>query len=332
MPKNNFGAGITGLGRCLPKNKVSNETLARGLGVSSQWIHQRSGIEARHFVSAKEPASKISVMSSRQALRRARVKAGDIDLIIGCTTSGDYLFPALAAKVQHLLGAKKAGAFDLSASASSFAIALGLARDRIANDPSVKHVLVFGTAVQSPYIDWKNPSLAAILGDGSAAAVISKVPKNYGILSSEVLCRGENFDAARLRAGGSSHPFCPGHAGLKYQSIEMDGVKMGREFIKTQPRMIAKALRKAKLRIGEVDLFIFHQANLRLIQMLMQRLKLPMSKTYTSFEQAGNTAEASVPFALCEAWEKGLIRKGSLVVVSAIGAGCILATTVLRWS
>lgn len=331
MPTADFGAGVTGLGKCIPSRRITTEFLAKKLGITPDWILNRTGIQSRYFVGEKETASLISAKSAGQALRRAGVKSDALQLIIGCTTSGDYVFPALASKVQHLLKAEHAGAFDLSASASSFSVALQIAADRLGCDPLAKNILIVGTAVQSPYIHWKSRELAVLLGDASAAVVVSRLPKGYGILASATISHGSIYDAARLRGGGSRFPMRPDNVGRSLQYIEMNGVLMGREFLKHQPVMIQNALTRSGLKTSDVRLFLFHQANLRLIQILMERMKLPMDKTFTTVERLGNTAEASLPISLCEAHEKGLIKRGDIVVMSGVGAGCILSVTVMKW-
>ena len=310
------GIGITGLGKSLPKNQCTNDDLAKRLKVTPEWIYGRTGVKTRHFINGHETASSLSADAAKQAMKRARVKSSELGLVIGCTSSGDYLFPPMACKVQDLLGASKAGAFDLSASSLGFQVGLNVAADRLHSEPHLKHIVVMATAIQSPYINWKDPKISGLLGDGCAAAVISKVPKGYGLLSSHLVSRGKIFEAATLKEGGT---------------IEMDGVIMGREFLKNQPAIIQEALKKAGLKIKDVDLFIFHQANNRLIQFLMERMKLPMSKTYTNAERYGNTADASTLLALCEAWEHKKIKRGDIVVLSGVGAGCLLGAVVMKW-
>jgi len=317
MSGHKFGVGITGLGKGIPKKRVTTEALAKRLRVNPKVILERTGIQSRFFVDGEETASGISVKAAKQALERSGIQADSINLVIGCTSSGDYIFPATACKIQNLLGAHRAGAFDLSASAAGFPIALGLARDRLACDPSAEHVLVFGTAVQSPYLNWSDPKISPLLGDGAGAAVLSRIPKGYGILACDTQSKGEAYEAARLKGGRFK--------------IEMDGVTMGKEFLKGQPEIINRVLKKAGVSLNKVDLFIFHQANLRLIHFLMDRMKLSRSKTFTNVEHMGNTADASIPLALCEAVEQKRIKRGDWVVLSALGAGCLLSATALRW-
>lgn len=331
MPERASGVGIIGVGKYIPKHVVTNADAARRLGVTPEWIAERTGITNRYVVGAGETASSMSVSAAQEALRCAGIVAGDVDLIICCTFSGDYVFPAMAARVQDLLGATRAGAFDVVANCTGFQIGVSIAADRLRSDATLQHVLVIGTAVQSPYIGWKDPESSMFFGDGAGAAVVSRVPDDYGVLASAVTCNGSVFDAVRLRGGGSSHPIRPEnvHEGLQY--YEMNGMETWKQLITHQPKAIQRALEKAGLTTDDVDCFILHQANLRLIQYLMAKMKLPMSKTYTNVERIGNTADASMAIALCEAVENGVIQRGHIVVLSGVGAGYIFGATVLRW-
>lgn len=331
MSKLATGVGIIGVGKYIPKGVVTNTDAAQRLGVTPEWIVERTGITNRHVVGDGETASAMSASAARAALTNAGIAAEDINLIICCTFSGDYRFPALAAKVQELLGAHRAGAFDIVANCTGFQIGICVAADRLHSDAALQHVLVIGTALQSPYIGWKDAESSMFFGDGAGAAVVARVLEGYGVLASEISCNGSVFDAVRLRGGGSSYPMRPEniHQGLQY--YEMNGMETWKQLITHQPKAIKRALEKAGLTIGDVDCFIFHQANLRLIQYLMAKMKLPMSKTYTNVERIGNTADASMAIALCEAAENGVIQRGHIVVLSGVGAGFIFGATVLRW-
>lgn len=327
----NSGVGITGLGKYIPRNVVTNEEVSRRLKISPEWIIERTGIKTRYFVSEGETASGISAIAAGQAIERAGIKAEDLGLIIGCTFSGDYKFPAMACKVQDLLGARHAGAFDVLANCTAFQIGIGLAADRLRCDPALNHILVVGTAVQSPYLNWGSPEASMFFGDGAGAAVLSRVPEGYGVLASDIFCNASVFDAVRIRGGGSSHPMRPENVNDGLQYYEMDGIETWKQVIKYQPMAVRRVLDKIGATVKDVDLFIFHQANLRLIQYLMGKMKLPMSKTYTNVERIGNTADASLAITLCEAVEQGLVKRGSMIVVSGVGAGFIFGATALKW-
>ena len=163
------GVGITGVGKYIPKRLLTTEEVAKRCNSTYEWIMERTGIETRYFVENGDTASGISSQAAEVALERAGISAQDLDLIIGCTFSGDYRFPAMAAKVQDLLGARKAGAFDVLANCTGFQIGLTIAADRMKCDPALNHALVLGTAVQSPYLNWNDPETSMFFGDGAGA-------------------------------------------------------------------------------------------------------------------------------------------------------------------
>ena len=331
MQRFNDGIGVVAVGKCIPGKLMTTDEVARRCNSTSRWIMERTGIETRYFVEDGDTASGISSQAAEQALGRAGISAQDLDLIIGCTFSGDYRFPAMAAKVQDLLGARKAGAFDVLANCTGFQIGLTIAADRIKCDPALNYVLVLGTAVQSPYLNWGDPETSMFFGDGAGAAIVSRVPAGYGLLSTQINCNGRVYDAVRLRGGGSSHPLTADNINDGLQFYEMDGMETWKQLIQYQPVAIEQALAKAGLAVKDVNMFIFHQANLKLIQYLMGKMKLPMSKTYTNVERLGNTADASLSLALCEAVEENRIKRDDIVVVSGVGAGYIFGASVFRW-
>lgn len=331
MTNKEFGVGITGVGKYIPKRLMTTAEVAKRCNTDIQWILDRTGIQTRYFVENGDTASGISASAAEQAMEQAAIGPGDLDLIIGCTFSGDYRFPAMAVKVQDLLGARKAGAFDVLANCTGFQVGITLAADRVRCDPMIHHVLVLGTAVQSPFLNWIDPETSMFFGDGAGAAIVSRVPAGYGLLSTQLNCNGRVYDAVRLRGGGSSHPLTAENINEGLQYYEMDGMETWKQLVQHQPVVIEQALSKAGLSVADVDMFIFHQANLKLIQYLMGKMKLPMSKTYTNVERLGNTADASLALALCEAVEAGNIKHDNIVVISGVGAGYIFGASVLKW-
>lgn len=327
----NEGIGVVAVGKYVPGKLMTTDEVARRCNSTPRWIMERTGIETRYFVESGDTASGISSQAAEQALERAGISAQDLDLIIGCTFSGDYRFPAMAAKVQDLLGARKAGAFDVLANCTGFQIGLTIAADRMKCDPTLNFVLVLGTAVQSPYLNWSDPETSMFFGDGAGAAIVSRVPAGYGLLSTQINCNGRVYDAVRLRGGGSSHPLTADNINDGLQFYEMDGMETWKQLIQYQPVAIEQALAKAGLAVKDVNMFIFHQANLKLIEYLMGKMKLPMSKTYTNVDRLGNTADASLSLALCEAVEENRIKRDDIVVVSGVGAGYIFGASVFRW-
>lgn len=326
-----YGVGIVGNGHYVPDNLVSNEMLEQWTGTSAELIESRTGIKSRFIVNEDETASSMSIKAANNALAKSGILPEDIDLILVCSFTGDYVFPAMACKIQELLGAKNAGAFDLMANCTSFQVGLAVASDRMKVDPSIKNTLVIGTALQSRYINWSDPQSAIYFGDGAGAVVLSQVEGGYGILSSEIMSNGKAFEAVRMRGGGSSYPLKEDNVSQGLQYYELNGLEVWKQVIQFQPKTIEKSLNKIFKKINDVDFFIFHQANLRLIEFLMGKMKLPMDKTYTNVQRIGNTADASMAIALSEALDHRLIKGDDIVVVSGVGAGFIFGSTVIKW-
>jgi 3-oxoacyl-[acyl-carrier-protein] synthase-3 len=250
--------------------------------------------------------------------------------VVGCTYSGDYVFPAMACRVAGLIGANRAGAFDLLANCTGFQVGISVAADWMRQDPAVEYGLVVGTAVQSPYIDWRDTE-SIYFGDGAGAAILGRVPPGFGILARDLFTNPTVFDSVRLRGGGSSHPMRPENVDQHLQYYEMNGMEVWKQVVQYQPRVIRGALAKIGLSIDDVDFFIFHQASLRLIEYLMAKMHHPMSKTYTNVSEIGNTADASLALALAGAVREERIKRGDIVVISGVGAGFTFGATDLRW-
>jgi 3-oxoacyl-[acyl-carrier-protein] synthase-3 len=332
MSKNvRAGVSVLGVGRYVPRKVITNKLLEEWTGVPAQTIINNTGIETRYVVEDHETASGMSAITAKQAIEMAGIEAGQIGLIIGCSFTGDYVYPAMACKVQDLINAKNAGAFDLMANCTGFQVGLSVASDRMASDPGIEYGLVIGTALQSRYINWHDPNTAIYFGDGAGAAVLGRVPSGYGVLSSEVFTNGKVFDAVRMRGGGSSYPLRSENINEGLQYYEMNGMEVWKQVIQYQPLVIRRSLEKIGMKVEDVDFFIFHQANLRLIEYLMAKMKQPMRKTYNNVAEIGNTADASMAIALCDAVRAGLLKRDYLVVITGVGAGFTFGSTVIRW-
>jgi 3-oxoacyl-[acyl-carrier-protein] synthase III len=325
------GVGVLGVGRYVPSRVITNAEIEAQSSVSADDIVAKTGIVTRHVVADDETASGISALAARDALAMAEVGAEQLGLIVGCTFSGDYIYPAMACKVQDLLGARNAGSFDVMANCTGFQVGLSVAADRMYADPAVEYSLVLGTAIQSRYIDWSDPGTAFYFGDGAGAAVLGSVPAGYGVLATEVFTNGRVYEAVRLRGGGSSHPLRRDNIDAGLQYYEMNGLEVWKQVVQFQPTVVRRVVEKIGCTVQDVDFFIFHQANLRLIEYLMAKMKQPMDKTYTNVADIGNTADASLAITLCDAVRAGRIGRDALVVISGVGAGFTFGATALRW-
>ena len=217
------------------------------------------------------------------------------------------------------------------ANCTGFQVGLGVASDRMKLDSTIKYTLLIGAALQSRFIDWTDGSSSIYFGDGFGAAILGQVPFGYGILSNTIWTNGNVFDSVRLRGGGSSFPLRESNINNKLQYYELDGKEVWKQVVQYQPKIINQSLEKIGKNINDVDFFIFHQANLRLIEFMMKRIKKPMSQTFTNIEKYGNTADASQAIALCDSYNAGKMKKDDLVVISGVGAGFIFGSTVIRW-
>ena len=323
--------GITGVGKYIPPQLITNERIEELSGIKAATIVEKTGIETRYIVAEGQHASEISAHAARQALAMAGIEPRQLGMIICCTFSGDYVYPAMACKVQEILGARNAGSFDLLANCTGFQIGLGLAADRMRYDAGVGYSLVIGSAIQSRFINWHDPDIAMYFGDGAGAAVLAPVPQGYGVLANEVFSNPKAYDSVRLRGGGSSYPLRPENIDQGLQYYEMDGLEVWKQLVQYQPKVIRKALDKIGKSVADVDFFIFHQANLRLIEYLMAKMRQPMHKTFTNVARIGNTADASLAIALCEAVEADRIKRDDLLVISGVGAGFSFGASVVRW-
>mgnify|MGYP000332431276 CR=1 FL=1 len=326
-----YGVGIGGVGKYLPEDIITNKQIEESTGLDAATIAEKTGILERRKVKEDQVASEISVIAAQDAIAMEGISPEELGLIITCTFTGDYIYPAVSCKIQELLGAKNAGAFDLLANCTGFQVGLGVASDRILVDPSIEYVLVLGTALQSRFINWSDPNSAIYFGDGVGAAILKKVPAGYGILSNHVFSNGKVFDSVRLRGGGSSFPLRKENIEQGLQYYQMDGMEVWKQVVQYQPRAIRVSLEKINKTVEDVDFFIFHQANLRLIEYLMGKMRQPMQKTYTNVEKYGNTADASQAITLCDAVQQKLIKRGDLVVISGVGAGFTFGSTVMRY-
>lgn len=325
------GVGVLGVGRYVPTRRVGNDEVAKWTGVSAATIEEKTGVMFRHLAAEDETASGMAAVAARQALSMARVDPGQLGLIVACTFTGDYVYPALACRLQQLISAKNAGSFDLMANCTGFQVGLDVVASRMMVDQTIEHALVVGVALQSRFINWQDPNSAIYFGDGASAAVLGRVPTGYGLLATDVYSNPAAFESVRMRGGGSSFPLRAENVSLGLQYFEIDGLEVWKQVVRHQPRSIRQALGKIGMTTDDVDLFIFHQANLRLIEYLMAKMRKPMSQTHTNVADVGNTADASIGLALCDAVRAGAVKRDDIVVVSGVGAGFTFGTSVMRW-
>lgn len=324
--------GILGVGHHLPATVQDNASLCQTLPVTPEWIVEKTGIEQRRIAAPDDTAWGFSVAAAREALTMAGIAPEQLGLIVCCTFSGDYQFPPLSAKVQQQLGAPHAQIFDLQANCSGFVAGLTVASDRLRVDPSVGYALVIGVELCTRYIDRHDASTAVYLSDGAGAAVLGPVAAGEGIMASAFHTDSSNFEAVRLRGGGSAFPNNGRPFDAAVDLMEMNGIATWKQAITHLPPTIRRACEKAQLPLSSIDFFVFHQANLRLIEYLVRKMGFTMAQTFTNVATVGNSGSASLAIALSEAVRGGHLRRGSRVVLAGVGAGFNFAASVWHWT
>jgi len=327
--------GILGTGRALGSRIHTNEELCRTTlrDVSPAWIVEKTGIRQRYIVTDEETSSTLSMEASRQALANANVAAEQIGMVVVSTFSGDYLFPAASARLHRDLGLKGGQFYDLQANCSGFVSALTAVSDRMLRDPSVGHALVVGAEVLSPFVDYADVETAIFFSDGAGAAVLGPVQEGRGVQASAFHADTSNVETVRLRGGGSRFPYAaradPAEPGPRW--MEMNGLATWKQAVTHLPGTIRRACDAAGWAPDDVDLFVFHQANLQIISYVMAKMRIPMSRTYTNVEEIGNAGAASIPIALADAAAAGLLSTGSRLVLAGVGAGFTFGATCWIW-
>lgn len=323
--------GIIGLGTYVPENVMTNFDFEKIIDTSDEWIRTRTGIEERRFASADQATSDLGAEAAKIALEKAGLSAEDIDMIILATTTPDYPIQSTACVVQELIGAVNAGAVDVNAACSGFVYALTMAKALIASGMN-KKVLVIGAEVLSKCVDMQDRNTCVLFGDGAAAAVVAEVEEGYGILSQFLGAEADVKGALRTPAGGTRKPLSQEVLDERSNFLQMKGQDVFKFAVKALPKATLEALNGAGLKAENIDMVFPHQANVRIIEAASKRLEIPMNKFYLNLNKFGNTSSASIGLALGEALEKGLVKKGDIVVLTGFGAGLTYASMIIKWS
>lgn len=328
-------AHIVGWGKYVPERVVTNGELSRTVDTSDEWIRTRTGISERRVAGDGETTSSMATQAAWRALEAAGLSPGQIDLIIVATATPDYAFPATACLVQDALGARKAAAFDLSAGCTGFVYALGVAVDMVAardGPGETPTALVIGAETLSRITDWSDRSTCVLFGDGAGAVVLQANGAPGGVLSTFLGADGSGGDLLYLPAGGSQEPASHRTVSERLHYLRMRGREVFRFAARAMPEAAHRVLDQAGLSPADLALLVPHQANQRILEAATKLLGLPPEKVYSNLERYGNTSAASIPIALCEAVEEGLIQRGDVVVCVGFGAGLTWGATALRWS
>ena len=325
------GSTIAGIGHYVPERVLTNAELERLIDTTDEWIVTRTGIRERRVAADDQASSDLGLEAAREAMADAGVRAEDLDLIIVGTATPDMLFPATACVLQDRLGAKRAGAFDLSAACSSWVYGVAVAHGYVSSGLA-ETVLVVGAETLSKITNWKDRSTCVLFGDSAGAVVVRPSEPGQGFLSFYLGADGGGAALISQPAGGSRLPASYETVERAQHTLHMNGREVYKFAVRIIPRAIEEAVSRAGLTLADVDLFIPHQANIRIIDAAAERLGQPREKFFVNVERYGNTSSASVPVALYEAVRAGLIHRGDLAVLVAFGGGLTWGSTALRWT
>jgi 3-oxoacyl-[acyl-carrier-protein] synthase III len=345
---------IAGMGFYVPEQVVTNNDLLKYMDTSDEWIQERTGIKERRYAKRTgETTATMGIEAAKIAIERAGTTAQDIDFIIFATISPDYYFPGCGVLVQRALKMKEIGALDVRDQCSGFVYALSVA-DQYIRSGMYKNILLIASEKHSFGLDFstRGRNVTVIFGDGAAAVILQpEDDSTKGILSTHLHCDGESAEILAMFNPGTHAnywvdeklaDFEDAEVGKQFMSHEMiekaqlfpnmDGPSVFKKAIVKFPEVIMEALQKNGYSTSDLNLLVPHQANLRISQFVQQKLQLRDDQVYNNIQYYGNTTAASIPIALCEAWEKGLVKSGDLVCLAAFGSGFTWASALIRWS
>jgi 3-oxoacyl-[acyl-carrier-protein] synthase-3 len=343
---------ISGIGMYVPTNVVTNNDLTKVMDTSDDWIQERTGIKERHYAKRfEDTTTTMAVEAAKIAMQRASVTANDIDFIIFATLSPDYYFPGCGVLAQRLLGIAEIGALDIRNQCSGFIYALSVA-DQFIKTGMYKNILVMASETHSYGLDFstRGRNVSVIFGDGAGAVVLQPTNEDRGILSTHLHSDGNDAEllsmmnpgfhvgrfVAEKKPSAPQHPY--GGLFITKELIEkediypyMDGQAVFKKAIIKFPEVIMEALTANGYQTSDIHLLIPHQANLRISRMVQQKLNLRDDQVYNNIQKYGNTTAASVPIALCEAWENGKVKENDLICLAAFGSGFTWGSALLKW-
>lgn len=326
-------AKITGTGSFVPEKVLTNEDLSRMLGEDiNGFVSQVVGIHERHICGENESTADLATEAAKRALGAADVRPEDLNLIILATDTPEYMSPATSVVVQHRLGARNAGTFDLNCACAGFVTALDTASKFIIADDSYKNILVIGAYAMSKYLDWKDKKTATIFADGAGAVVLEASQDGPGLLASKLIADGSFHKHMGIFAGGTHMPITEDvlHVG-QWTKVRFAQKYPPEVNIEGWPAIVNDVLTKSDLKLADVDLFLFTQVNLSTIKEVMRVMELPMERTHTIMRKWGYTGSACIPMVLDDAVRAGKLKPGQVVVMCASGGGLNMACAAFRW-
>ncbi len=327
----NRNAVIKGVGHALPTKVLTNTELSELVDTNDEWIVQRTGIRERRICTGDEGCFDLTLQAARQALENSGLKPDDIQMVIVATVSGDYDWPTAACYVQDQLGIKNAGAFDLGAACAGFIYAASVATAMIESG-QISNAIVVGVDTLSKQVNWKDRSTCILFGDGAGAVIMgAQESTTRGIIKTVLLSDGSGAQHIMNELGGTKYPPKSEDWFARTYGIRMNGNEVYRFAIGAMGDACERVLHDAGMTADQVDLFVPHQANIRIIESAAKRLNLPPEKVFINLEKYGNTSAGSIPLALYEAVEQGRLKEGMVVLTVGFGAGLVWGANLIRW-
>jgi 3-oxoacyl-[acyl-carrier-protein] synthase-3 len=324
-------AVITGIAHAVPDTVLTNQELERMVETSDEWIVQRTGIRERRITTENETTATLSTEAVRNLLAKTKFDPAEIDIVICATVTGDMMFPSVSCLVQSAVGAVNAGAVDIGAACAGFIYALTIAACMIESG-QVRNAIVVGGDALTKFIDWTDRGTCVLFGDGAGAVLVEgMVDTDRGVMKTVLLSDGAGARYIDVEAGGSKYPHGTAWAANKRTRIYMAGSEVYRFAVTAIPEACCKVLEQANMTADDIDLFVPHQANLRIIESAAKRLNLPEKKVFINVDKYGNTSGGSVPIALSEADATGRLQKGMVVMTVGFGAGLVWGANLIRW-
>lgn len=323
-------AFFKGVGHFVPAQVMTNADFEKLVETSDEWIVERTGIRERRFATQSEAASDLATPAARAALAAAGIPPDEVDLIILATVTPDYFFPSTACVVQEKLGAVNAGAWDMSAGCSGFVYGCNIATQFIETG-RYDYVLVIGVETLSKITDFTDRNTCVLFGDGAGAAVLGPASAGGGILATHMKADGSLGYLLQMPGGGSRQPPTPESLAARLHYIKMEGREVFKHAVRAMCEAAESVLNQAGYSGADVDLFIPHQANWRIMSAVADRLKIPYEKVFVNLDKYGNTSAASIPIALSEAVAQGRLKPGDLLLNVAFGAGFTWAAHLVKW-
>jgi 3-oxoacyl-[acyl-carrier-protein] synthase-3 len=324
-------AALTALGTCVPEKVLTNADLEKIVDTNDEWIRTRTGIQRRHVVEPGTPTSELAVQAAREALRRRGLGADDLALIIVATVTPDMVFPATACLVQDKLGAKRAWGFDVSAACSGFVYSLTMGAQFVQTGAH-RRVMVIGADVMTSILNYEDRATCVLFGDGAGAVLLEPAEDANGILDFSHEVDGSGACYLNMPAGGSQLPASRETVDQKLHSVHQQGQHVFKYAVRKFAESAERLLLRNDFTGTDVDLFVAHQANIRIIEAAQHRMGLPDAKVVKNIHEYGNTTAATIPLALGTALDGKKVKKGDLVLLTAVGAGFTVGSVLLRWS